>query len=59
MRYSIEIDSDDGNHRTFILGVEEQSGRGWAKMRVLEIRDTHPRASVIYSSENTLPEAIG
>lgn len=35
----------------FVLGVEEQTGRGWAKMRVLEVWDSSDASCEMYSPQ--------
>jgi hypothetical protein len=51
MKYSLTIEHDGGNHRMFVFGVEEQTGRGWAKMRVLEIWDSEDASCQMYSPQ--------
>lgn len=50
-RYTLDMISDDGNTRTFVFCVESQTGRGWTKLKLLEVNDTVPPHRMTWQEE--------
>lgn len=54
-RYVLEMSSDDGNLRTFVFCVDSQTGRGWTKLKLLEVSDTVPQRRMTWQEEESTP----
>ena len=54
-RYVLEMTSDDGNTRTFVFGIDSSSGRGWTKLKLLEVSDTVPPHTTTWQEEANTP----
>lgn len=56
-RYTLNMTSDDGNTRTFVFCVESQTGRGWAKLKLLEVNDNVPPHRMTWQEHADTPSS--
>ena len=54
-RYTLDLFCDGGNTRTFVFGVESSTGRGWVKLKLLEINDTIPLQKITWQERADTP----
>jgi hypothetical protein len=56
-RYTLDLFCDGGNTRTFVFGVESSTGRGWVKLKLLEINDTIPLQKITWQERADRPSS--